>query len=346
MSSQPAAVTIPGVTAIHVVGKSEVELGSGDLTLIALSPPPHKGSTSPTSDDGTNPVLALAIGKAAFPLFKSTDFGTLAGDERVYLFSPQVGEKVGYVKVTLPEGVKEEGSEFASLQEQFEKILIDYGLLKDGIAAAGDEIGRGVKESAGSAATKIRGGTAVYLAENPPTQHPATFTQGTHNVTASSESAANSLFSMASKAAGAVGNAASSAGAWVASNTVPTTHENTETLHHAGDAYNASTGGIGSGVSTLKDSVAEATGQIVENEWGREARDVGGNLAGSAGSLSGAAGQTAAIVSGATIVKGGVKGAVETVEMEDLQQKEEDVKRASDEEPPRQVSGQWQDVPM
>ena len=93
MSSQTPVVTIPGVTAVHVVGKSEVELGNGDLSLI-LTPPPTSHASSSSSED-PQPVLVLTVGGAAFPLYKNTDFGTLAGDERVYLFAPHVGEKVG-----------------------------------------------------------------------------------------------------------------------------------------------------------------------------------------------------------------------------------------------------------
>lgn len=35
-----------------------------------------------------------------------------------------------YVKLRLPEGVNTEGSEFRSLQERFEGVLIDKGLLQ------------------------------------------------------------------------------------------------------------------------------------------------------------------------------------------------------------------------
>ena len=42
-----------------------------------------------------------------------------------------------YVKVSLPEGVTQEGSEFWSLQEQFEKVLISQGLLQ--VKVGGDE---------------------------------------------------------------------------------------------------------------------------------------------------------------------------------------------------------------
>ena len=59
-----------------------------------------------------------------------------------------------YVKVTLPDksnGLTDE------LQEKFEQLLIDHGLLKTGVLAAGDEITRG--EDATSAANYIRKST-------------------------------------------------------------------------------------------------------------------------------------------------------------------------------------------
>ncbi|THH32717.1 hypothetical protein EUX98_g1458 [Antrodiella citrinella] len=329
MSSSTTNITIPGVVATHVVAKSEVELGNGDLTLIVAAPQ-ASGATVETT-----PILTLTVGKAAFPLFNNTDFGTVAGDERLYVFSPQVGEKVGYVKLTLPEGVKDEGSEFAQLQEQFEKVLVDHGLLKDGIAATGDNVGRSVQETAGSAARKIRGGTAEYLADHPPTTDPATFTQTTHNVTSSSASATDSIYTVATKLGTVVGNVASSAGAWVTSK-VPTTQETTDTLNQVGDAYTSTTGGIAAGVGQLKATMTEATGQVVENEWGREARDVGGDLAGSVGNITGSVGQAASVASGATVFDGGLKGAIE---MENKQQLE--MNREA-----RQTSGQWQDVPV
>jgi hypothetical protein len=46
------------------------------------------------------------------------------------------------------------------LQEQFEQILIDYGLLKAGVEAAADELGRSVHEDAAGAAEAIRKGKA------------------------------------------------------------------------------------------------------------------------------------------------------------------------------------------
>ena len=61
-----------------------------------------------------------------------------------------------YVKVTLPDKSKGLTDE---LQEKFEQLLIDHGLLKTGVLTAGDEITRGVDEDATSAANYIRKST-------------------------------------------------------------------------------------------------------------------------------------------------------------------------------------------
>lgn len=63
------------------------------------------------------------------------------------------------MKITLPEVVTHEPS-FVRLQEKFEQILIDHGLLKTGIEAVGDELGRSVREDAVSTAQAIRETTA------------------------------------------------------------------------------------------------------------------------------------------------------------------------------------------
>ena len=59
------------------------------------------------------------------------------------------------MKLILPEEVATD-QHLTSLQEQFEQILIDYGLLKAGGEAVGDELGRGVREGAASAVGGIR----------------------------------------------------------------------------------------------------------------------------------------------------------------------------------------------
>jgi hypothetical protein len=92
---------------------------------------------------------------------------------------------LSYIKVVLPSSVAERGSEFAKLQERFEEILIKYGLLKDGIEAIGDELGRSVRENALVASEAMRGAAAQYTHENPPTDEPMKFSSTTHSITSS-----------------------------------------------------------------------------------------------------------------------------------------------------------------
>ena len=94
MSSQVSPlVTVPGCTATHVFGSTSVELAEGDLALV--STPSIRSST--TEDPNKKPLLTLTVGKAAFPLYKDTVFGTVEGDERVYIFQPDLGEDIkGY----------------------------------------------------------------------------------------------------------------------------------------------------------------------------------------------------------------------------------------------------------
>lgn len=89
-------VTVPGTTATHVLGGSSVDLANGDLTLV--STPTIRSATSESEAPNKKPLLTLTVGKAAFPLYKDTVFGTVEGDERVYIFQPDLGEDVkGYV---------------------------------------------------------------------------------------------------------------------------------------------------------------------------------------------------------------------------------------------------------
>ena len=69
-------ITVPGVAAHHVLGESTVTLGAGDLNLV------------PASTD--NHDLMLTVGSAGFTLHCDTVFGTLEGDSRAYVFSPEI----------------------------------------------------------------------------------------------------------------------------------------------------------------------------------------------------------------------------------------------------------------
>lgn len=86
MATTIPIVILPGTTATHILGSSAVELDTGDLTL-----------SRPTTDagaQGRTPVLTLSVGKAAFPLYDTTAMGTVAGDERVYVFRPELGDDI------------------------------------------------------------------------------------------------------------------------------------------------------------------------------------------------------------------------------------------------------------
>lgn len=61
------------------------------------------------------------------------------------------------MKLELPE--KSDRS-IKTAQDKFEEFLIDYGLLKTGVEASGDEVTRSIDEHASAAAQSIRKSTA------------------------------------------------------------------------------------------------------------------------------------------------------------------------------------------
>ena len=80
---EDSIISIPSVTAFHVLNNREVALGSGELGLFAAS--------SAEKD------LLLTVGAAAFKLQHDTHFGTIENDPRSYVFSPQIeGVTGGY----------------------------------------------------------------------------------------------------------------------------------------------------------------------------------------------------------------------------------------------------------
>lgn len=85
--AQLPTLTIPDTYAYHVVGHTPVPLAHGDLSVVLAS------MSNPIATEKT-PVLMLTVGRAAFQLYSSTVFGTLASDERVYLFQPDVDEGI------------------------------------------------------------------------------------------------------------------------------------------------------------------------------------------------------------------------------------------------------------
>ena len=63
----------------------------------------------------------------------------------------------------MPEGVTVEGSPFEKLQTQFEQILVHHSLLKEGVEAVADEIGKSMREGSANAAQGVRESTSEYV---------------------------------------------------------------------------------------------------------------------------------------------------------------------------------------
>ncbi|KAI0089567.1 hypothetical protein BDY19DRAFT_942922 [Irpex rosettiformis] len=326
------SVTVPSASASHVLGKTTVDLAKGDLTLASVTPSQSKDS---------EPVLVLTVGEAAFPLYPTTTFGTVADDELVYVFKPetQVGSLPigGYIKITFPDehhGLTEE------LQEKFEQLLIDHSLLKTGVLAAGDEVSRSVNEDATSAAESIHASTANFLAKHPPTHTPLAHSSTTHSLAASASSATTTLHHAAQSISSAVSSVASSAGAFLSSRLTggPPSEETKEAVHTAGDVYDS----VGAGPKIIKDVVYTSSGDVLESDWGQETRDIGGNVTGVVADMEGAVGQAAKVGTGAALVSGGVKGGVGAT---DAPQSSEEREAFTIEEKPDEDED-WKDVPV
>lgn len=178
-----------------------------------------------------------------------------------------------------------------------------------------------------------------FLAENPPVAEPATFSSTTHKAADGAASATRTVYGAAQTVSTAVSSAAASAGAWISSQLGPASPSTTESLNTLANAYDAAARGVAAGTADVKDAASEAVGDVVQNEFGPEARDVGGRVTESVGNVGGAVGQVAEIGSGAAIAVAGVKGAV--VE-ENRMQEEMGVFKIQE----REESGEWKEVPM
>ncbi|KAL1943550.1 hypothetical protein VTO73DRAFT_3995 [Trametes versicolor] len=294
-------VTIPGAVAAQVLGQETTILSEGALSLAVI---PR------TDGESVEPLLTLAVGKAAFPLFKTTTFGTLADDSRTYLFTPQVeGADKGLVAIVLPESIEQPGNDLAELQNDFELALIEYGLLKDGFEASADEVGRSVREDSVRLAQRVREAKELYLQTHPRTTDPAHFSNTTHNVTSSSEAGTQSIADAAHWVSGAVTSAASSAGAWIASTFVPTRPEATAQLDAAARGASSIAQGVVGGAGEIKDTLKDAAGAVVENDYGAEARGVVGGVGQSVANVGAVAGDAATVTSGAALALAGLQGA-------------------------------------
>ncbi|KAH9850995.1 hypothetical protein C2E23DRAFT_887020 [Lenzites betulinus] len=309
--STDSLVTIPGAVAAQVLGEETTILSEGTLSLVVI--PTTEGT-------GAEPLVTLTVGHAAFPLHKTTTFGTLADDSRTYLFTPQVdGIDQGFVAIVLPEATEHPGSDLAELQNDFELALIEYGLLKDGFEAAADEVGRSVREDSARTAQRIRDAKALYLETHPRTADPAHFSKTSHGVAGGTASSTQSVADAAHWVSGAVTSVASSAGAWIASTFVPTRPSATENLDAAARGVSTIVEGISTGVGEVTDTVQDAAGEVVENDYGAEARDVAGNVGQGVANVGAVAKDAATVTSGAALAVAGLQGAAKRQDAEQQQ---------------------------
>lgn len=147
-----------------------------------------------------------------------------------------------------------------------------------------------------------------FLSKNPPTDAPLTYSDTAHSLSASSSSATTTLYNAAQTVSSSISSVAASAGAFLSTRLAggPPAEETKEAARAAGDAYNS----VGEGTKIVKDAISTSVGDIVQNEMGKETRDIGGNVVGSVGDVGAAVGQVAEVGTGAVLVSGGVKGAV------------------------------------
>ncbi|KZT66482.1 hypothetical protein DAEQUDRAFT_674869 [Daedalea quercina L-15889] len=333
--SPEVLVSIPDSVATHILGETTSELGHGDLTLLSTKSANVSAPAAPSASGTTqHPLLTLMVGSAAFPLFKTTTFGTMNDDERVYVFTPEIGGEVGgslstarsYVKITLPEGVTVEGSPFETLQTQFEQILVHYGLLKEGVEAVADELGKSMREGSANTAQSVRTSTSEYAAGNPPTDDPVAVPDAIHAASSSSASGTGAIASAVGGVTGLVSSAAGHAGAWIASHVVPTTTPATQTLSSASNAWDSASDGYVAGTAEVKSAVGDAAGVRVETELGKDARAVAEDAGASVQNASAAVGDVLVTASGPGLATAGLKGAAgaQLKEQEEKDQKKED----------------------
>lgn len=71
------------------------------------------------------------------------------------------------MKITLPEDATVQDSPYGKLQTHFEQILVRYGLLKEGVEAVADEVGKSMRESATDVARSVRQSTSECVSHGP-----------------------------------------------------------------------------------------------------------------------------------------------------------------------------------
>lgn len=182
-------VTIEACSAAQLVEKADIPLESGTLTLLK----------------DANGTLTLKLSSLAFPLSNRPVF--THSQSPLWYFFKTPGAEGSFVRITLPPDVGIQGSPEEKLRDTFENALVEAGLLKTGVEAAGDEFGAGVKEDAQRLASYINSNVKSYVGSHPPTTDPAKFSEGTHSIADQAASGSGAAAGYAATASGAFANA-------------------------------------------------------------------------------------------------------------------------------------------
>jgi len=122
-----------------------------------------------------------------------------------------------YIRLTLPEGVAETGSALEKTRDAFEDVLISRGFLKGaGIESFGDELGRSVRQDAGSVARDIKERTAQHISSTDAPTSPTTFAPATHSFVNGASTVTSGAATYTGKAAEALAHVSISVGERVA----------------------------------------------------------------------------------------------------------------------------------
>lgn len=150
MVSAPPLVTIPGCSAIHLLGDQQIPLANdAELALVEVY------------GDSSTPPLTITFGDSlAFPLDEETLLGTQTGNGNIYLLRPHLKDvqgPQGWIRIEMPDGVEEEGTDLGAKRDEWERLLVQHGyLLGNSVRAGGDEIAAGLKEAGHGAVDSIK----------------------------------------------------------------------------------------------------------------------------------------------------------------------------------------------
>ncbi|CCM03958.1 uncharacterized protein FIBRA_06113 [Fibroporia radiculosa] len=189
---------------------------------------------------------------------------------------------------------------------KFEQILIHHGLLKEGVEAAADEVGKSVREDTADLAQNFIKDIS-FVIEDSPTTSPTNIPDSLQSAANSTASGTATLASAARRMSDAVGSVAGQAGAWVAGH-ITASSSPSETLISLSNASDIATGEFSTGAAEVRSAVSDTAGLRIEYAHGEQAREVLENMGECVQNVGAAAGNVAVATSGVGIAAAGIKG--------------------------------------